>query len=79
MDATHLQQTQPQNHGKQHSCTRELALCEHVSLDVTAHGWVPARHPRYTRAHHDGEAVSDSRAHGATRVRNVTIHNMVVE
>ena len=36
--ATHLQQTQPQNHGKQHSCTHELALCKHVSLDVTAHG-----------------------------------------
>ena len=42
---------------------------------VTAHLWVPERHPRFTRANSDGEAVGGSQAHGVTRVCGLTIHH----
>ena len=45
-------------------------------MDATAQWWVPAGHPRHTRAHHDGEAVGGSLPHGLTRVRSFTNHNM---
>ena len=60
------------NHAQQDSCTHELALGAHITLNVTAHGWVPAEQPLYTRAHHGGEAVGGSLAHGVTRVRDST-------
>ena len=38
-----------------------------------------AEHPLHKRAHHGGEAVGGSQAHGVTRARGVTIHKMVAE
>ena len=52
-----LQPTQPPNHSRPHCCTHESELCDHIALDVTAHGWVPAGDPRYTLALHGWRAV----------------------
>ena len=39
-----------------HTTTR-LALWSSLTLGTRSHPWVPARHPQYTGAHHDGKAV----------------------
>ena len=50
----------------------ELALCDrcHTAWASGAHGWVPAGHPRYTRADFGQEAVGGSTT--TTRARDPT-------
>ena len=37
--------------------TTGLALWSSLTLETRSHPWVPAGHPQYTGAHHDGKAV----------------------
>ena len=52
----------------------ELALCDrcHTALASGAHGWVPAGHPRYTRADFGQEAVGGSTTTTRARKRHAT-------
>ena len=58
----------PDTTTQHNSAQHELSLCDrcHTAWASGAHGWVPAGHPRYTRADYDQEAVggSTSRARG---------------
>ena len=49
---------------RKHRARKKLALCHDVTLDIVTHGWAVARHPRYTRVHHGGEAVEWLVLHG---------------
>ena len=62
----------PQHTTTQHnSAQHELALCDrcHTAWASGAHGWVPAGHPRYTRADYGQEAVGGSTSRARTRIR----------
>ena len=52
----------------------ELALCDrcHTAWASGAHGWVPAGHPRYTRADFGQEAVGGSTTTTRARKRHAT-------
>ena len=49
-----------------------------IILDVASHGWVRAGYSRYSRAHHDGEAVGGSTTH-STGAHSDAFHNMGAE
>ena len=62
----------PQHTTTQHnSAQHELALCDrcHTAWASGAHGWVPAGHPRYTRADYGQEAMGGSTSRARTRIR----------
>ena len=69
----------PDTTTQHNSAQHELALCDrcHTAWASGAHGWVPAGHPRYTRADYDQEAVggSTSRAAHATQVTDTQAVN----
>ena len=51
------------------SAQHELAVCDrcHTAWASGAHGWVPAGHPRYTRADYGQEAVGGSTSRARAR------------
>ena len=58
--------------------TTGLALLSSLTLETRSHPWVPAGHPQYTGAHHDGKAVDGPKPPQLTR--KTTAHsNMVGE
>ena len=59
----------PDNTTQHNSAQHELALCDrcHTAWASGAHGWVPAGHPRYTRADYGQEAVGGSTSRARAR------------
>ena len=56
----HSNTTTPLDHAS--TASEELAL-QCINLDDVSHGWVPAGHPRYTRAQLAGEGVGGPHTH----------------
>ena len=44
-----------------------LALWSGLTMETGSHPWVPAGHPQYTGAHHDGKAVDGPKPPQLTR------------
>ena len=58
----------PDTTTQHNSAQHELALCDRCHTWASgAHGWVPAGHPRYTRADYDQEAVGGSTSRARAR------------
>ena len=72
-----LHQSAPPRHHSDHAnATRtELALWCTITLDGVPHRWVPAGHPRYTRAWYNSEAVGGSTSRAQKTDDHISPHN----
>ena len=56
-----------------------LALCDNVTLEIVAHRWVPAEHPRYTCAQYSEKAVGGSTVTSHTRAPRGRDHDKLAK